>query len=110
MVFDKVKFEIFIPCDYLTALRDTLHDVGAGKIGNYDHCLSVSEVTGFWRPLDGSEPFDGTIGEVISGHECKVEVICSSKIVENVIEAIKLIHPYEEPVFNIIPLLNSLYP
>lgn len=109
MVFDKIKFEIFIPCDYLPALRDVLHDAGAGRIGDYDHCLSISEVSGYWRPLDGANPFDGIIGEVSSGHECKVEVICGSENVESVIEAIKSVHPYEEPVFNIVPLLNSLY-
>lgn len=110
MVFEQVKFEIFIPCDYLPALRDVLHDAGAGRIGNYDHCLSVSEVSGYWRPLGGARPFDGTIGQVSSGQECKVEVICSRMSVESVIDAIKSVHPYEEPVFNIIPLLNSFYP
>lgn len=110
MFFEKVKFEIFIPFEYLSALRGALHDVGVGRIGNYDHCLSVSEVSGYWRPLEGSSPFDGIIGQVSSGYECKVEVVCGQEHVQSVVDAIKMVHPYEEPVFFIIPLLNSLYP
>lgn len=110
MVFEKVKFEIFIPCENVSALSRVLHDADAGKIGNYDHCLSVSEVTGYWRPLKDSNPYEGIIGQVSTGHECKVEVICGNEKIHGVIEAIKSVHPYEEPVFNIIPLLNSLYP
>jgi hypothetical protein len=109
MNFEKVKFEIFIPCEYLPVLREGLHDAGAGRIGNYDHCLSVSEVSGFWRPLEGSIPFEGTTGQLSSGQECKVEVVCGRENVQSVIDAIKSVHPYEEPVFYIIPLLNSLY-
>jgi len=101
-----VKIEIFIPESYVPALRDELGRVGAGHIGAYDHCVSVSDVRGYWRPLEGASPFLGEVGEISEGGECKVEVNCKLEIVEAALAVIRRIHPYEEPVINIIPLLK----
>ena len=104
-----VKIEIFIPESYVPALRDELSKVGAGHIGDYDHCISVSTVRGYWRPLEGANPFLGKVGKISEGSECKVEVNCKLEVVKPVLEAIRRIHPYEEPVINIIPLINPLF-
>ena len=49
MDFKYCKLEIFIPETHLPALQKTLREVDAGHIGNYDSCMSSSEVTGYWR-------------------------------------------------------------
>ena len=85
MDFKYCKLEIFIPETHLPALQKTLREVDAGHIGNYDSCMSSSEVTGYWRPLEGCNPYIGTI------------------------EAIKKVHPYEEPVINAIPILRTSF-
>jgi len=103
-----VKIEIFIPEAYVPALRDVLSEASAGRIGDYDHCVSVSDVRGYWRPLEGATPFLGEVGKISEGRECKVEVNCKLEFVKAVLEAIRRVHPYEEPVINILPLLNSL--
>lgn len=104
-----VKIEVFIPEPYVLALRDELSKVGAGHIGAYDHCISVSTVRGYWRPLEGANPFLGKIGEISEGSECKVEINCKLEIVKMALEVIRRIHPYEEPVINILPLINPLF-
>jgi hypothetical protein len=104
-----VKIEIFIPESYVPALRDELSKVGAGHIGDYDHCISVSTVRGYWRPLEDANPFLGKVGKISEGSECKVEVNCKLEVVKPTLEAIRCIHPYEEPVINILPLLNPLF-
>ncbi len=109
MEFNQVKIEVFIPEDYVSALQEEISAAGAGRIGNYDHCCSVTRVRGYWRPLEGANPFDGQVGKISEGQECKVEVNCSRKAVHEVIKAIRQIHPYEEPLINIIPLLNDQY-
>ena len=101
----KVKLEIFIPKSHLSTLRDTLCAANAGVIGNYDSVLSYSIVQGNWRPLPGANPYDGNIGVLCEGEEYKVEVCCEVEKLSQTIIAIKAIHPYEEPVINIIPLL-----
>ena len=48
--FTYCKLEIFIPATCLPTLRETLRNMDAGHIGNYDSCLSYSEVISNWRP------------------------------------------------------------
>lgn len=53
MEFKYCKLEIFLPPTHLEVVQKALQEVDAGHIGNYDSCMSVSPVTGYWRPLDG---------------------------------------------------------
>lgn len=101
------KLEIFIPQTHLLQLQSTLQKVDAGHIGNYDSCLSYSEVIGTWRPLEGAQPYLGKQNEISREPELKVEVRIETKKISETIKAIKEAHPYEEPVINIIPLLNE---
>ncbi len=102
--FRYCKLEIFIPEDHLGQLAEALWAVDAGHIGIYDRCLSCSRVESTWRPLAGSEPYLGKAGEVYRGGEIKVEVTCLAENAAATVEAVKKIHPYEEPVINVIPL------
>ncbi|MBC2581294.1 divalent cation tolerance protein CutA [Clostridium sp. DJ247] len=102
-----LKIETFIPEKYLEELRRRLNDIGALTIGgNYDNCMSVSKVIGFWRPLKGADPFIGEVGELCKEEEYKVEFCCSREIIKKAVDTIKMVHPYEVPVINVIPILN----
>lgn len=101
------KLEIFVPEDYFEPVRQALADADAGHIGNYDQCLSVSPVTGYWRPLEGTHPFLGTAGELCRAKELKIEVCCLFSQAKKTIALVKKAHPYEEPVINLIPLLAT---
>jgi hypothetical protein len=107
--FTHVKLEIFIPGEHVPALGDALAAAGAGVIGNYDHCLSYAPVRGSWRPLPGADPYQGEIGRLYTGEEMRVEVNCPREIVPQALRAIRAVHPYEEPVINVIPLANHLF-
>ena len=109
MDFQYCKLEIFIPETHLPALQKSLQAVDAGHIGNYDCCLSYSSVTSRWRPLEGTKPYHGSIGELSSEPELKVEVTCRTERADATIEAVKMIHPYEEPVINVIPLYRTSF-
>lgn len=104
-----VKIEVFIPEAYLDALDETLFQAGAGKIGDYDHCKSITRVEGTWRPLEQANPFMGKIDQISHASEVKVEVNCAWEAVSSVLQAIRKMHPYEEPVINVLPLLNHLF-
>ena len=101
------KLEIFIPKTHLSQLQSALQSVDAGHIGNYDSCLSYSEVIGTWRPLENAKPYLGKINNISQEPELKVEVRILAENLNITLEAIKRIHPYETPVINIIPLLNE---
>lgn len=101
------KMEIFIPASHFAKLQRALQEVDAGHIGNYDSCLSAENVTGYWRPLAGTHPYIGETGAVSSEPEIKVEVTIRAEMMERTIAAVKAVHPYEEPVINVIPLVGT---
>lgn len=104
-----LKLEIFLPETHLPALQSALYEVDAGHIGNYDCCLSYSSVMSTWRPLAGSSPYLGAEGQISSEPELKVEVTIRAERLAETMEAIKRVHPYEEPVINVFPLWGTSF-
>ncbi len=102
-----IKLEIFIPESHCSQLQKALQNVDAGHIGNYDSCLSYSRVMGTWRPLTGTNPYIGSENEISCEPELKVEVTIRAERLRETMEAIRNIHPYEEPVINVIPLWGT---
>ena len=98
------KLEIFLPESHLGAVQRALAEVDAGHIGRYDCCLSYSRVTSCWRPLEGTSPYLGRAGALSTEPELKVEVTCRTERLEETLRAVRAVHPYEEPVINVIPL------
>ena len=109
MDFKKVKIEVYIPEEYRDKLREALNDIGVLGVGNYDNLMSVTKVTGYWRPLKNANPFDGEINKLSKASEDKIEFATDINNVENAVKVIKEVHPYEEPVINIIPLINDRF-
>jgi hypothetical protein len=107
--FTDVKLEIFVPLEYVIQIRDALAKIGAGVIGNYDHCVALYPIQGYYRPLAGADPFEGEVGEISAGSEYKIEVNCKRDLVNAALKMIREIHPYEESLINIIPLANHLF-
>lgn len=101
------KLEIFAPESHFETVRQALWAADAGHIGNYDHCLSWSPVNSCWRSLEGTTPFNGTVGELTQAKEIKIEVCCQAEKLEQVLAAVKRAHPYEEPGINVIPMMGT---
>jgi len=107
--FTDVKLEIFVPREYAFKIRDELAKIGVGRIGSYDHCVAIYPVQGYYRPLPGADPFDGEIGKISEVAEYKVEANCKRELVNEAIKVIRSVHPYDEPLVNVIPLANQLF-
>ncbi|WP_058485358.1 divalent cation tolerance protein CutA [Defluviitalea phaphyphila] len=102
-----VKIECFIPEEYVDKVREELNKIGALTIDeNYDYCMAVSKVKGSWRPLEGTNPYKGEVGEICEAEEAKIEFVCKDEVYKEAVKVIKKIHPYEKPVINVISLLN----
>ncbi len=99
-----VKIEVYIPEDCVEKLRFALNDAGLLRIGLYDHTVAVSEITGYWRPLEGANPEEGTVGEITCAREAKMEFRVRKDRAPMAVSVIRTVHPYEEPVFYVIPL------
>ena len=95
------KICVYVPENSVETVKQALFDAGAGRIGNYDSCCWQTDGVGQFRPLSGSEPAIGSLGEVESVREVKIELVCESDLVEGAIRAMKDAHPYEEPAFDV---------
>jgi hypothetical protein len=107
--FTDVKLETFVPEEYTLKIRDALAKIGVGVIGDYDHCVALYPIQGYYRPLAGAKPFEGEVDKINAGSEYKIEVNCKRDLVNPALKIIRGIHPYEEPLINIIPLANHLF-
>ena len=107
--FTNVKIEIYTPVESVDTIRKALEIAQAGIIGNYDNAYATTEVTGHWRPLSGANPFLGSIGNIATAKEIKIEINCQREFVSDAIKAIRAAHPYEEPLINILPIINFLF-
>ena len=101
------KLEIFLPESHFDVVCQALWSVDAGHIGQYDRCLSWSEVQSCWRPLEGATPYDGTVGKLTQAKELKLEVCCREERLAETLAAVRAAHPYEEPVVNVLPMIGT---
>ena len=103
---ENVKFVVFVPENDADKVRQAIGEAGAGKIGNYDFCSFSTKGIGRYKPTEGAVPAIGAVGKFESVAEERIEVVCPRKILEDVINAVKKVHPYEEVAFDVYPLDN----
>lgn len=96
----------YVPEGHLDAVKDALFDQGAGDFGNYDKACWQTLGKGQFRPLEGANPHLGTINQVESIAEYKVEIIVPRDKLQQCIAALKLSHPYEMPAYQIIEYIG----
>ncbi len=94
------KLEYYVPKDHLERVNQALFAAGAGKLGNYDQCCWTTEGQGQFRPLEGADPFQGSVGVVERTAEVKVEMLVEDEHREAVRSALLAAHPYETPAFH----------
>ncbi len=100
------KLCFFVPENYLETVKTAVFEAGAGRLGHYDQCAWQTLGQGQFRPLPGSEPHIGEQGELEQVAEYRVEMVCSQSHIRAAIAALRLAHPYEEPAFDIIGLID----
>lgn len=100
------KLCFFVPESHVESTKAAIFEVGAGSMGDYDRCAWQTLGQGQFRPLAGSQPYIGAQDEVEYVQEYKVEVVCSDKLIEAAVAALKLAHPYEEPAYEVFRLEN----
>lgn len=95
------KLVIFVPEAALALVKNAVFDAGAGKFGRYDKCCWQQVGKGQYRPLEGSHPAQGVVGELTVVDECRLEMVCVDESIEAVVAALRRAHPYEEPAFDV---------
>jgi dinuclear metal center YbgI/SA1388 family protein len=96
------KLTVFVPTDAAAPVRAAVGDAGAGRIGDYDYASYTSGVgQGRFRPLEGAHPMVGTVGELETVEEVRVEVLMPRHLRSSVVRAMLAAHPYEEPAYDV---------
>ncbi len=95
------KICFYVPLDDVEVVKQALFDAGAGRIGHYDCCCWQTPGTGQFRPLQYSNPHIGTLGQIETVDEFKVEMVCEDALIADAIAALRDSHPYEEPAFDV---------
>ncbi|MFA6430458.1 MAG: hypothetical protein WC229_01010 [Candidatus Paceibacterota bacterium] len=101
---NNVKIVVFVPETHTDLVREAMAQVEAGVIGNYTHCTFSTKGIGRFKPEQGANPHIGSIGKVEEVIEERIETICSREKLDEVVKAIKKVHPYEEVAFDVYPL------
>lgn len=101
-----VKIIVFVPETHTDIVREAMGKAGAGKIGNYSFCSFSSKGIGRFKPEDGSKPHIGEVGKFEEVSEERIEVVCSREKLQDVIRAIKEVHPYDEVALDVYPIEN----
>ena len=96
-----VKIVVHVPVDSVDLVVGAMGDAGAGRIGNYTHCSFSSRGIGRSFPQEGASPVIGTVGSLELIEEERIEMTCETTLLPDVIKAIKAVHPYEEPTYDV---------
>lgn len=96
----------YVPEENVQAVKQALFEAGAGGIGDYDSCAWQCLGTGQFRPLLGSQPHIGSLGEIELVSEFRVEMVCTAENIRAAVNALISAHPYEEPAYHILETLS----
>jgi len=98
------KFAVYVPIQYADKVSQAIFKGGAGKIGRYTETSFNITGQGTFKPMEGTNPFIGKIGEKETVREIKIETVAAERDLESVVQAMKDNHPYEEPAYDIYEL------
>jgi hypothetical protein len=100
------KLAFYVPVEHIDKVKTAVFAAGAGRVGNYDCCCWQVPGQGQFRPLPGSQPFLGQQGAVEIVEEYRVELVCEEHLLNAVVAALRAAHPYEEPAFDVVQLVQ----
>lgn len=103
----RVKIVVHVPLEAVDAVRQAMGEAGAGSIGEYTFCSFSVLGAGRYKGSDGTHPYNGEVGRLNEVTEERIEVTCDRSDAKAVIIALKSVHPYEEPTYDVYLLLNE---
>lgn len=101
------KIAVFVPENHVDRVSEAMSARGAGVIGKYEHCSFRLEGTGTFRGGAGAQPFAGRVGQLERVREIRLEMIAPTWKVNDVVQAMKTVHPYEEVAYDVYVLDNE---
>ncbi|MDX1701698.1 MAG: Nif3-like dinuclear metal center hexameric protein, partial [Melioribacteraceae bacterium] len=104
---NQFKVVVFVPKENIEVVSEAIFSVGAGIIGEYEKCSFRLNGVGSFKGSEFTNPAIGKKQNYETVEEIRFEVIVDSWKLNDVVNAIKISHPYEEPAFDVYPLKNE---
>lgn len=101
-----VKLVVFVPDSHLESVRSALFPYLKSQ-GNYRDCSFAASGEGTFLPLEGADPFVGSVGRQQKVSEERLELLVERSNLTRAVKALLASHPYEEPAYDIYPLINE---
>lgn len=98
------KIVVYVPLEFKNLVQEALSQAGCGCVGSYSDCSFVSQGQSSFKPLEGTSPFIGKVGELTYTDEVRLETIVPENRLNQAILAMTIAHPYEEPAYDIFEL------
>ncbi len=98
------KLVVFVPDSDLAKVSDAVFAAGGGVIGQYEQCSFRLSGSGTFFGTEATNPVVGQKGRREDVAEWRLEVVVPELLVEAVVAAMRAVHSYEEPAFDVYPL------
>ena len=103
-----VKVITYVHKNNAEKVLEAMFEAGAGAIGdNYKDCAFQTSGVGQFTPVKGANPAIGSLNKPEFVEEVKLEVVCSEKVLSDVLKSLRASHPYEEPAIDVFSLKNA---
>jgi hypothetical protein len=97
----------FVPAEALETTGAAVFEAGGGRIGGYEHCSWYTAGTGTFLGGDETDPAVGESGREEHVPELRVEAVVPEESLVDAVAALRAAHPYEEPAYDVYPLLDA---
>lgn len=101
------KLITFVPTENAESLKQSLFNIGAGSIGNYNECSFSLEGIGTFNGNENSNPVVGVKGKTTKEKEIQIGITFPKHIENKVIKTLFANHPYEEVAYEITTIENT---
>jgi hypothetical protein len=103
------KLVVYVPGEHLERVRSALLPHGE-VLGAYGDCSFSAPGEGTFTPLEGANPFIGSVDVQERVAEYRLELLVDRAALPRAVKALVTSHPYEEPAYDVYPLLNEGHP
>jgi len=101
------KLVVFVPEVHADRVAEAVFLAGAGRIGDYEKCSYRLQGQGTFFGAEGAHPAVGRKGRLERVDEVRLEIVFPQQRLAEVTAAVRQAHPYEEPAFDVYPLVAS---
>ncbi len=101
------KLGFYVPVSHLEQVKQAVFAAGGGQIGEYCQCCWQVLGSGQFCPSAAANPYLGQPETLETVTEYRVELVSADDHIRAVLAALRLAHPYEEPAFDLVRLVDE---